>query len=113
MSNLPKPTFLAAPSLSEFFQSDKMQTGIGYSVLVIGAIFLFCIIFGIIKVAPVAMAFWNRRQGIDEGTQASVGYMIGWLVLIIVPMILTFIVSKAFGSEISNAVITALKSIFS
>jgi hypothetical protein len=111
MSNLPKPTFLAAPSLGEFFQSDKMQTGIGYSVLVIGAVFLFCIIFGLVKIVPVAIAFWNRR-GVDEGSQVSIGYIAGWLVLIIVPMIIMFIVSKAFGSDISNAVTNAVKSIF-
>lgn len=112
MSNLPTPTFLSAPSLGEFFQSDKMQTGIGYGVLIIGAIFLFCIIFGIIKIVPVVTAFWHRRQGIDEGSQASVGYVAGWLVLIVGPMIIMFIVSKAFGSDVSNAVTNAVKSIF-
>jgi hypothetical protein len=57
------------------------------------------------------MAFWKRR-GADEGAEASTNYLIGWGMLIVVPIVITTIAGFTFGSAIMSAIQTALQSVF-
>jgi hypothetical protein len=101
-----------APTISAFLQNNKVQTALGWASIVIALVFILAIVVGLIKVVPVAMAFWRRRDGIDQGSEVSKGYLIGWGLLIVVPAVITGVASFTFGSVITSAITTAVSQIF-
>jgi heme/copper-type cytochrome/quinol oxidase subunit 2 len=101
-----------APSISAFLQNNKVQTALGWASIVIALVFILAIIVGLIKVVPVAMAFWRRRDGIDQGSEVSKGYLVGWGMLIVIPAVIIGVASFTFGSVITSAITTAVSQVF-
>lgn len=102
----------SAPSISSFLQNDKVQAALGWASIVIALVFIGCIVLGLIKIAPVATAFWRRRDGMDQGAEVAKGYLIGWGMLIVIPAIIIGVSSFTFGSVIVQAINTAISQIF-
>lgn len=99
------------PTLSGFLQKDNVKVALGWAAIGIAVVMLICIIVGIYKVAPVAMSFWKRR-GTEEGSENAKNFAIGWVFLIVVPIVIMSVVGMVFGKEVSDAVTTAVKTVF-
>ncbi|GAB2022343.1 hypothetical protein RyT2_14170 [Pseudolactococcus yaeyamensis] len=113
-NELYQKTYTAAPpTLDTVVKNDKVASGLGWMVIILGVIFIVAIIYAVAKLVPIAHGFMNKSSHkAEEAKDASVNYVIGLLVLLIGPVIVTAVFGFTMGDTIMNAVNTALTGLF-